>query len=74
MDDQAALAERVVLERVSRADAKNAEALALVREATKGLVRKISLLQDELAAERRAWELYERQRYAQFEELTLQQN
>jgi hypothetical protein len=60
-----------LLERVSRAEVENTMTLASAHEDAEGLVQKISLLEDELAAERWAREEFERERQAQFEELTL---
>jgi hypothetical protein len=67
--DLATLAEREALERVSRAEAENAVALASTCDDAEGLVWKISLLEDELTAEHRALEVSQRERQAQFEEL-----
>jgi hypothetical protein len=72
-EDQAALAEREALERVSIVEIENVVALASAYEDAEGLVRKISLLEDELAGERWAREVSERERQAQFKELTLLQ-
>jgi hypothetical protein len=47
----ATLAERVALERVSRAKAENAAALASAREDAEGFVQRITLPEDELVAE-----------------------
>jgi hypothetical protein len=65
--------ERVALERVSRAEVENAMVLASAREDAEGFVRKITLLENELAVERQAREVSERERRARFEELTLLQ-
>jgi hypothetical protein len=73
MEDWATLAKREALERVSRADAENAIALASAREDVEGFARKIALLEDELIAERQALEVFERECGEQFEELTLLQ-
>jgi hypothetical protein len=70
---QATLAEREALERVSRAEVKNATALASAREDVKGFARKSSLLEDEIVAEHQAREVFERERQEVFEELTLLQ-
>jgi hypothetical protein len=51
-EDRAALMEGVALERISRAKAENAAALASTREDAEGFVRKITLLEDELTSER----------------------
>jgi hypothetical protein len=72
-EDRATLAEREALERVSRAEVENATALASTREDVEGLARKITLLEDELAAELQAREVSERERREQFKELTLLQ-
>jgi hypothetical protein len=56
-EDWATLVEREVVERVSGAEAENAVALASTCEDAKGFVRKINLLEDELAAERQAREV-----------------
>jgi hypothetical protein len=61
VEDRATLAEREALERVSRAKVENAMALASSCEDAKGLAQKIALLEDELAAECRAWEVSERE-------------
>jgi hypothetical protein len=50
----AALAEREVLEQVSIVEAKTTAALAAAREDVEGFLRKIVLLEDELAAKHRA--------------------
>jgi BMFP domain-containing protein YqiC len=62
--DWAALVEREALEMVSRAEADNTVALASAREEAEGIVQKIALLEDELAAERQAWEVSEREHQA----------
>jgi hypothetical protein len=72
-EDRATLAEREALERVSRAEVENATALASTREDVEGLARKITLLEDELAAELQAREVSERERREQFKELSLLQ-
>jgi hypothetical protein len=72
-EDQTTLAEREALERVSRAEVENATALASTREDVEGLARKITLLEDELAAELQAREVSEREHREQFKELTLLQ-
>jgi hypothetical protein len=64
VEDWATLVEREALESVSRAEAKNAMALATAREDAKRLVRKMSLLEVELAAERWAREVSEREHQA----------
>jgi hypothetical protein len=53
-EDWATLAEREALERVSRVEAANTMALASASEDAKGFVRKISLLEGELASEHQA--------------------
>jgi hypothetical protein len=60
-EDQATLAEREALERVLRAEMENAVVLASAREDVKGFARKIALLEDELAAERQARDVSERE-------------
>jgi hypothetical protein len=52
--DPANVAEREALERVSRVEVENAMALASAREDAEGFVQKITLLEGDLAAERRA--------------------
>jgi hypothetical protein len=71
VEDQDALVEREALERVSRAEAENATALASAREDAEGLARRIALLEDELAVERRGQEVSKRECREQFEEPTL---
>jgi hypothetical protein len=71
VEDRAALMEREALERVLWAEEENATALPSAREDAKGFARKIGLLEDELAAERHAREVLEREHREQFEELTL---
>jgi hypothetical protein len=58
---RAALADREALERVSRAEAENAMVLASTHEDAKGLTRKVTLLKDDVAAERQAREASERE-------------
>jgi hypothetical protein len=70
-ENQANLAEREVLERVSRVEVKNSAMLSYAREEAEGFVWKIALLEGELAAEDQAWEVSKRERWEQFEELTL---
>jgi hypothetical protein len=70
-EDRAALAERVVLENISRVEAENAKVLASIREDVEGYVQKITLLEGELVVERWAQEVSKRERREQFEELTL---
>jgi hypothetical protein len=60
-EDQATLAEREALERVLRAEMENAVVLASAREDVEGFARKIALLEDELAAERQARDVSERE-------------
>jgi hypothetical protein len=54
VEDRAALVKREALERVSRAEAENTTTLAFAREDVEGLVRKITLLEDDLMMEHRA--------------------
>jgi hypothetical protein len=49
VEDRATLAEREAQERVSRVEAENVVALASTCEDTEGLVRKVTLLEGELA-------------------------
>jgi hypothetical protein len=65
--------ERQALERVSRAEAKNSMTLAYAHEDAKVFARKVTLLEDELTAERRAQEVSKREHQEQFKELTLLQ-
>jgi hypothetical protein len=58
-EDRAALAEREARERESRVEVENVVSLASAHEDAEGLLRKIALLEGELAEERRAWELVE---------------
>jgi hypothetical protein len=51
-EDQAGLAEKEALERVSRVEAENTMLLASACEDAEGLAPKVALLEDELAAER----------------------
>jgi hypothetical protein len=53
--------ERVALERVSRAEPENVPVLSSAREDAEGFVQKITHLEDELAVERHAWEMSERE-------------
>jgi hypothetical protein len=53
-EDLVILAEREAWERVSTVEVENVMALAFSREDAEGLVRKIALLEGELAEERRA--------------------
>jgi hypothetical protein len=71
VEDQATLAEREALERMSRAEAENVTALASAHGDAEGLVRKIVVLEGELVTERQTWEVSEREHREQFEELTL---
>jgi hypothetical protein len=73
VEDRAALAEMVALEKVSRVEVENAVTLASAHEDVEGFVQKITLLEGELAAERRAQEMSKRERREQLEELTLLQ-
>jgi CYTH domain-containing protein len=73
VEDRATLAEREVLERVSRVEAENTMALASARLDVKGFIWKIALLEGELAAECQAQEVSKRERREQFEELNLLQ-
>jgi hypothetical protein len=68
-----ALPKRETLERVSRVEVENVTALASAREAVEGFVQKISLLEDDLAMERQARVVSEREHQVQFDELTLLQ-
>jgi hypothetical protein len=52
VEDQATLAEREAQERVSRVEAESTVVLASAHEETEGLVRKIALLESELAEAR----------------------
>jgi hypothetical protein len=70
-EDWVAVAEWEVLEQESQAEAEQSTALASTRTDTKGLARRITLLEGELAEERRAGETSERKHWACFEELTL---
>jgi hypothetical protein len=72
--DQAALVEREALQRVWRVEAENPMMLTSGHDDAKGLAQKITLLEDELAAERRSWEVSERERREKFKELTLLQS
>jgi hypothetical protein len=65
--------ERVALEKVSRVEVGNTAALTSACEDAKGFIRKIALLEGELAAEHRAWEVSEREHWEQFLGLTLLQ-
>jgi hypothetical protein len=58
--------EREALERVSTAEVKNTVVSASAREDVERLAWKIALLDDELAAERQAREVSERERREQF--------
>jgi hypothetical protein len=58
-EDWASLAEREVRERVSRVEMENITTLASAREDEEGLIRKIALLEGELAEARRAREVAE---------------
>jgi hypothetical protein len=71
VENQAALAEREALDKVSRVEVENATLLASAHEDAEGLARKFALFEDNLAAEHRAREVSERERREQFEELTL---
>jgi hypothetical protein len=62
VEDRAALAEMVALEKVSRVEVENATTLASAHEDVEGFVQKITLLEGELAAERRAQEVSKRER------------
>jgi hypothetical protein len=72
-EDQATLAEREALKRVSRAEVENAATLASASEDAEGFACKIALLEDELAMECQAREVSEREHREQFMELTLLQ-
>jgi hypothetical protein len=54
-------------------EVKNAMMLASTREDAEGLARKVTLLEEDLAADRQVWEASEREHRAHFEELTLLQ-
>jgi hypothetical protein len=58
-EDQATWADREALERVSRVEAGNTTTLAFACEYVEGFVQKIAVLKGELAAERRAREVFE---------------
>jgi hypothetical protein len=73
VEDWATLAERETLERVSRVEAKNTTALASAREDAERFARKITLLEDELVAERQAQEVSERECREHFKKLILLQ-
>jgi hypothetical protein len=62
VENRATLEEREALERVSRAKVENAMALASTREDVEGFVQKITLLEDDLVAERQAREVSKRER------------
>jgi hypothetical protein len=72
-EDRAALVKRESLERVWRVEIENTTVLASAREDAEGLAQKITLLEDELAVECRAQEVWKREHREQFEELTLPQ-
>jgi hypothetical protein len=72
-EDWTALAEREALERVSRAEAKNATTLASAHENVKSLAQKVALLEDKLDVKHRAREMSEGEHRVRFEELTLLQ-
>jgi 7-keto-8-aminopelargonate synthetase-like enzyme len=61
VEDWVALAEKEALERVSKAEAENATVLATASKDTEGLARKVTLLEDELAAEHWAQEMSQRE-------------
>jgi hypothetical protein len=61
VENQAALVEREVLERVSWAEAKNSTALTSAHDNAEGLVQKITHLESELAEEHRVHETSERE-------------
>jgi hypothetical protein len=61
VEDWTALAEREALETMSRVEVENAMMLASAHEDAEGLVRKIVLLEGELAAEHQAREVSERE-------------
>jgi hypothetical protein len=61
VEDRVALVKWEALERVSRVEAENTTTLASAREDVECLARKITLLEDELAAEHRAREVSERE-------------
>jgi hypothetical protein len=64
-EDRAAMAERVAREKASRVEVENTTVLSYAREDAEGV------WEDKLAVECQAWELSERERREQFEELTL---
>jgi NADPH-dependent ferric siderophore reductase len=53
--DRASLAEREALEWVSKAEMENATVLASAHEDAEGLAQTVTLLEDELVVECRAW-------------------
>jgi hypothetical protein len=59
VEDQATLAEREAQERVSRVEAESTVVLASAHEETEDLVRKIALLESELAEARQTQEVVE---------------
>jgi hypothetical protein len=65
------MVKREALETVSRVEAENATTLASTHEDAERFVQRIALLGGELAAERRAREVSERQRREQFDEPTI---
>jgi hypothetical protein len=70
-EDWATLVEREAPERMLRAEVENTVVLASTREDTEGFIRKIALLEGELAAEHQASKVSEKEHLEQFEELTL---
>jgi hypothetical protein len=72
-EDWGAMVEREASERMSRVEAENVVVLASTHEDVEGLIRKIVLLEGELAVERQAHEVSKRERREQFEGLTLLQ-
>jgi hypothetical protein len=61
------------LERVSQAKAENSIALSSTHANVEDLARKVFILEDEHAEERRTWETSEREHQGCFKELTLLQ-
>jgi hypothetical protein len=72
-EDRVAVAELEASEWESQAEAEHSAALASAHADTEGLTLRITLLKGELEEERRAWETFEMEHWACFEELTLLQ-
>jgi hypothetical protein len=72
-EDRATPAEREALEWVSRAEADNSVELASARDDVEGLTQKIAVLESELAKERRARKMSEREHRDDFDVLTILQ-